>query len=149
VVGDDVEGEDQAARVVGAADRVAHVDVEHRLVVPGGHLDLLDLDTWLPAVQGDEDLVLDPARGGLVDGCEDHVVDGAAEFGPHRPLPRRGGQDQPHRLLDLALAADQRDAAGGADPHRERPTAADELFGHQITCPQLLCAIRPPAIRWR
>jgi hypothetical protein len=135
VGGDDVEREDEAARVVGAADRVADVDVEHALVGAGADVDLVDLDARFPAVEAGVHLVLDAARGLLVDRGEDQVVDGAAELRAHRALAGRGGEDQPDGLLDLALAADQGDAAGGRDAHGERPAGADELFGHQwATC---------------
>ena len=133
VGGDDVEREDEIARVVGAADDVADVDVEHPLLVARGHLHLAHLDTGLPAVQGGEDLVLDAARGGLVDRSEDQVVDGAAEFGAHGPLARGGREHEPDGLLDLPLAADQGDAPGRADTQREGPAGADELPGHQTT----------------
>jgi hypothetical protein len=121
----------EGSAISGAADRVADVDVEDALVGAGGDLDVVDLDPRLPAVEADVHLVLDTARGLLVDRREHQVVDRAAEVRPHRPLARRGRQDQPDRLLDLPLPADQGDPAGRPDAQRERPAGPDELLGHQ------------------
>src|SRR6478672_3132478 len=54
---DHVERKDEVARVVGGAERVAHVDVEHGLVGRiGVDRDALQLDSGLPALERDPDL---------------------------------------------------------------------------------------------
>src|SRR5438270_781744 len=49
--------------------------------------------------------------------------------------PRRGGQDQPDALLDLALSSHQRDASGLVGVQRKLPTGADELLCHRSQPP--------------
>src|SRR3712207_2494541 len=130
VLGDDVEGEDEVARVVGAPDGVAQVDVDGPgvgAVEPDPHVD--HLDAGFPARQCGADLVGDLPGGRGVGRPEDEVVDAAAELRAHRPLARHRAEDQPDGLLELPLAGDERDAAGRVGAHRERPPGPDEPRG--------------------
>src|SRR5581483_9390755 len=79
------------------------------------------------------DLVGDPAGGGGVGGGEDEVVDGAAELRPHRPLAGGGGQDEPHRLLELPVTGGQGDGAGGVGVDGKGPSRPDELLAHDVS----------------
>src|SRR5215475_14135553 len=145
VRGNHVEREDEVAWAVGAADRVADVDVEGA----GVHgveadRDVGDLDARLPALQRQAHLVGDRARRGLVGRREHQVVDAAAELGTHRPLTGGGAQHEPDRLGDLLLAGHQRDAAGGVGAQREAPARADELLAHRY--PPMITFRAPPLI---
>ena len=66
---------------------------------------------------------------------EDVVVDAAAELRAHRPFAGAVREDEPHRLLDLALARDERDAAGRVGAQREPPPGSYEIVtvGHNFT----------------
>ncbi len=110
MVGDDVEGEDQVARVVVAGDHVADVDVEPpALDGVEGDRDVADVDPWLPPLQRLPDVVGDLAGRGAVRRAEHVVVDPAAELRAHRPLPASGAEDDADGLLDLPLPDDQGD----------------------------------------
>ena len=139
LLGNDVEREDQVPRVVDPADRVVDVDVQRAGVgVVEADQHVVHVDPRLPLLQRVPDVVGDRSGGGRVDRREHMVVHPAAELGPHRPLPWRGRQDQPDRLLDLPLPDHQGDPAGRVGGQRERPPGADE-----VTPP-----CQPPIIRW-
>src|SRR5690625_4631433 len=123
VVGNHIEREHQVAGVVGAADRVGNVDVQHAVFrVVDTHRDGAQLDARLPAIQAYPHRIGDVTGGGGVGGGEDIVVDSAAEFRSHRPLPGGGGQDEPDTFFDLALVRNQGDAPGAVGAYREGPS---------------------------
>ena len=130
---DQVEGEHEVARVVGAPLDVADVDVEGGGVAGvEGDVDVGDLDPGLPPVERGPHLVGDAAGGGGVGRGEHEVVDGAAELRAHRPLARGGAEHEGDGLLQLPVTATtgrssrwRRCAAG------RRPAGADERFTHR------------------
>ena len=104
MTGDDIEREDQVARVVEPADLIADVDVQHAgLHRVEADPDIPDLDPRLPALQGLADVVRDLPGGRRGGGVEHVVMDPAAELRPHRPLAARRAEDEPDRLLELAV----------------------------------------------
>jgi hypothetical protein len=54
-------------------------------------------------------------------------VDPAAELGAHRTLARRRREDDPDRLLDVLVAADERERAARIDPQRKGDAPADDV----------------------
>src|SRR5262245_17806707 len=96
----------EVARAVGRAHAVRDLDLEaavvHRSEV---EVDLGDLDPRLPPAQRGANRSVDSADHRGVDGVEGEVVDLAAEFGPHRPLPWGRAEDQLDRLRDVVFPA--------------------------------------------
>src|SRR5438105_3666567 len=123
-----IEGEDEVVDAVGGADLEAHVDEDPLRRVGVGHrLDLDVADAVLVLGERLLDMVAHQRlRRGVVGG-EDEVVDAAAPLGAHLPLAQRGADDDPHRLLDVALVLAELDAAVGPDGERELEADAEEI----------------------
>src|SRR5260370_8377145 len=128
---DHIKGEDQVARIVGLADRIADVDVKDaRVLSVEADQDIGHLDARLPASQRLPD-GCGHAGGGLRNGAvEDIVMNRAAKLRAHRPLADGGAEDQPDAFLDFLLARNQGDPSGRVRPEGERPAGADEFFAH-------------------
>src|SRR5260370_22396079 len=128
---DDVKGEDQVARIVGLADRIADVDVKDAGVLSvEADQDIGHLDTWLPAPKRLPD-GCGHAGGGLrIGAVEDIVMNRAAKLRAHRPLADGGAEDQSDAFLDFLLARNQGDPSRRIRAEGERPARADDVSAH-------------------